>query len=78
MFDLCGDGVGLRVSRELELGARVFLVLTHNTGIVQAERLAQVVHVRPDGASWIVGCEFTSPLTQSELRCFQVQDFSGT
>lgn len=77
IIDLCSKGVGLRIHRKLDPGVTVSLTLKHATGIFQCERTARVVHAHPvEEGGCVIGCEFTAPLTPTEIRWFQVQDFS--
>lgn len=77
ILDLSTNGVGLRIHRKLEPGVTVTLTLKHATGIFQCERTARVIHAHAvEDGGWVIGCEFTVPLTQAEIRWFQVQDFS--
>jgi hypothetical protein len=70
--DLSALGVSFLASRRLELSALLELELCKEGRGVLHATLARVVHIEADVAStWLVGCAFTSELSDAELALFQ-------
>jgi len=68
VLDLSLTGIGILLSRPLEAGLQVMVVLKSATTKAHFEVPARVCHSsrQPDG-DWIVGCEFNVRLTDDEL-----------
>jgi len=67
--NLSGGGVALRLARRFEAGTVLAIdVQGRDESIVQT-LLARVIHVllQTDG-SWLLGCAFTNPLSQDDLK----------
>jgi hypothetical protein len=69
VLDLSVNGVGLLLSRPLELDTLVLIALEGTKGAGTFELLSQVARVTPqrDG-TWVVGCSFYTDLTEDELE----------
>ena len=66
VLNLSAEGVGLLLRRRFEPG--VLLAVEIAAGREGRSLLARVVHARPAGGGWLVGCRFLSPLDDDELR----------
>ncbi|HYV40135.1 MAG TPA: PilZ domain-containing protein [Gemmataceae bacterium] len=68
VLDLCLSGVGLLISRSVEVGLEVVIHLAAAAEKKILELPARVCHatLQPDG-DWVVGCEFVSKLTDDLL-----------
>jgi hypothetical protein len=63
------DGVGLLLSKRVEVGATVVIVVTNSARSFSRTLLVNVVHVTPQvGGTFLVGGTFSTPLTYDELR----------
>jgi hypothetical protein len=71
ILDLSLQGVGMQLSRPLEVGRQVLIVLRSTDGKTTRQFSAHVMHchAQPQG-DWFVGCELTTPLTLDELERF--------
>jgi hypothetical protein len=70
--DVSALGVGFLLARRLELSTLLEIELS-NRGMHQLI-LARVVHVEAHQAGlWLIGCAFTTELTDEELHLFQAQ-----
>ena len=66
--DVSAAGVGLLLGHAVAPGTVLLLQLGAYRPGHAFPRLARVVHARPRGDGyWIVGCQFTRPLTEAEL-----------
>jgi c-di-GMP-binding flagellar brake protein YcgR len=72
--DISAGGVGLLLSERLAPGSVVLIRLGDSLPEGAQTRLARVVHAtaRRSGA-WLVGCEFTPPLSEEELAAIRLQ-----
>jgi hypothetical protein len=57
------DGIGLVLSRRLEPGALLAVSLSNAARNIARTMLVRVVHVTPEQGVYLVGGEFTTPLT---------------
>lgn len=72
--DISVLGVGLLLSRQLEMGTLLEIELRRANGCPVRTVLARVVHVEAEEhGAWLVGCAFTTELTDAELRLFQAE-----
>jgi hypothetical protein len=65
--DVTLDGVGLILSRKVEVGSLLAVTLTNQTHGFVKHILVRVAHVTPVPGGHIVGGTFTPPLTYQEL-----------
>jgi hypothetical protein len=65
--DISMDGVGLLVPRRVEAGALLAVTLANTGRKFSKTVLVRVAHVTPQGGSYLVGGNFTVPLTYQEL-----------
>jgi hypothetical protein len=65
--DISMHGVGLLLNRRLEPGVMLTLVLENVARGFSKTVLARVAHVTPLGSSFIVGCNFVTPLSYQEM-----------
>jgi hypothetical protein len=65
--DVSMQGVGLLVSRRLEPGSLLTVVLANPVRNFSKTVLVRVVHVTALGASFLVGGTFVTPLTYQEM-----------
>jgi len=61
------NGIGLVVPNQFPRGALLALRL-QNVSTSHVVRLSRLIHIRPSGDNWIMGCAFTSPLSDEELQ----------
>jgi hypothetical protein len=68
IIDLSLGGVGLLLSRPLEMGLDLVLHLRSDSQKRKFELTARVAHAsrQPDG-DWVIGCEFLQPVTDDVL-----------
>ena len=67
ILDLSAQGAGLLIGRPLEAGATVNLRFTR-AGIAPLAVQARVAYCTGgDDGRWLLGCEFTRPLTDAQL-----------
>ncbi len=68
--DISTGGIGLSMCYPFRPGTFLSVNLKNREGVTQSV-LARVVHVRdlPDG-TWNIGCEFVTPMSNSELDIF--------
>lgn len=68
IIDLSLHGVGMQLSRPLELGRLVYLSIRSSDGLKVHELAAHVIRANPvPHGDWYVGCELVKPLTPDEL-----------
>jgi PilZ domain len=67
ILNLSLRGVGMQLTRPLEAGQHVDILIKSNDGLKLFEMPAQVMHCKPAHGDWQVGCELTIPLTADEL-----------
>ena len=68
VLDLSVRGIGLQISRRLELGTFLLVSVRSNDRSITFELYAQVVRCAPlPLGEWIVGCELAVPLTAEDL-----------
>ena len=65
--DVSMNGVGLLMSRRVEPGTLLAIVLANGPRGFNKTALARVAHVTPLGGSYLVGCTFVTPLTYQEM-----------
>ena len=66
--DLSTIGMGLVVSRRFELGTLLIVDLEDADHTSRSSMLVRVVRISQESkASWLLGCAFTTKLTESEL-----------
>jgi hypothetical protein len=65
--DVSMQGVGLLVTRRIEPGTLLAVVLANDLRTFNKTVLARVAHVTPVGGSYLVGCQFVTPLTYQEM-----------
>jgi hypothetical protein len=65
--DVSMQGVGLLVSRRVEPGTVLAVVLENPARTFSKTVLARVVHATPVGGTFLVGCTFLAPLTYQEM-----------
>lgn len=69
VLDSSAGGLGLLVNRPFENGTILSIELPCTGGHSSRTVLARVVHARgKQGSYWILGCAFTSQLTEEDLR----------
>ena len=61
------QGVSLLVSRRVEPGTLLAVVLENKSRGFNKTALARVVHVTAVGSTFLVGCTFVTPLTHQEM-----------
>jgi hypothetical protein len=61
------QGVTLLVSRRVEPGTLLAVVLANPPRGFSKTALARVAHVTAVGSSYLVGCSFVTPLTHQEM-----------
>jgi hypothetical protein len=62
-------GVGIVISRRLEVGAELTIELESMTDDFRRTVAARIVHRRPHkDEGWFVGCAFATPLAEEELQ----------
>jgi hypothetical protein len=64
LLDVSNTGVCLRLSRRFEPGTLLALGLAPDNGLA----LARIRHVRPRGSYWLLGCTWTTELSNEDLR----------
>jgi hypothetical protein len=63
------SGIRVLVNRPFMANSRVVIEPFQNKGIPSRTLEARVVYVdKHERAGWIMGCEFTGPLTQGEMK----------
>ena len=67
MRDVSMQGIGLIVSRRVEVGALLAVGLTNTARGFSKTVLVRVVHVTQSGGSFLVGGTFVNPLTYQEM-----------
>jgi hypothetical protein len=65
--DVSMQGIGLLVSRRVEMGALIAVVLTNKARGFTKTALVRVMHVTPLGSGFLVGGAFNTPLTYQEM-----------
>jgi c-di-GMP-binding flagellar brake protein YcgR len=71
IVDLSLTGVGMQLTKSMELGRHVMVVMRSNDNAKSMELAARVVHCHAlPHNEWHIGCEFTIPLTAEELEQF--------
>jgi hypothetical protein len=71
IVNLSLKGIGMQLSRPIELGRHVVIVMRNNDNTQTLEFAARIVHVHPlPHDEWHIGGEFTIPLTPEELEQF--------
>lgn len=72
--DLSALGVGFLSPRPVEQSTLLEIELCKPNRQTVRTLLARAVHVEPDGPGvWLIGCAFTSELTDAELRLFDAR-----
>jgi hypothetical protein len=71
LLDIASGGVGLLLGHRPEPGTVVLLQLPGPGPGDTHTRLARVVRTEPRGLNWIAGCEFTPPLSETDLAALQ-------
>jgi hypothetical protein len=68
VVDLSLKGVGLLLTRPLEIGTQIAILLKSATQKRSFELVGRVVHATLQASSdWLIGCELAKPLTEEEL-----------
>ena len=67
ILNVSRQGIGLKLPCELAPGHEVLIELPSKVAGKQKVVAAFVVHSKPDGGTWAVGCTFARPLAQEEL-----------
>jgi hypothetical protein len=69
IIDLSLKGIGMELSRPVELGHHVIISIRGNDGTKVYELSACIMHCNkvPQGETWYVGCELVVPLSPEEL-----------
>jgi len=71
IIDLSLRGIGMQLARPLELGRHLVIVIRNNDNTNSMEFSARVVHCHQlPHDEWLIGGEFTIPLTPEELEQF--------
>ncbi len=65
--DISMEGIGLLMSRQLEVGTILAVTLSNPARNFSKTVLVQIAHVTPQVGTYVVGGKFTSPLTYQEL-----------
>src|SRR5262245_18136197 len=65
--DLSLQGIGLTLSRKVEVGTTLVITLSNAAKSFTKTVLVQVVHVTPHTGGTLIGGTFTVPLTYEEL-----------
>jgi hypothetical protein len=65
--DISMDGIGLLMSRKLDVGVLLAITLSNPARNLTKTVLMQVMHVTPQVGTYLVGGKFTAPLTYQEL-----------
>ncbi len=67
--NLSGGGIALRLARRFEAGTVLAIDVQGRDERIVQTLLARVIHVllQNDG-SWLLGCSFTNPLSESDLK----------
>ena len=68
VLNLSTSGVCLAVSRQFQQGAVLFLKLPNPNKTYWCGRSARVMHTQSLPAKLLLGCQFTVPITESELH----------
>jgi hypothetical protein len=69
IVNIAPGGAGLVLSRSVNVGTLLNVELTARPGQTRRTYLVRVVKpARQDGANWFLGCEFTNPFSDEELR----------
>jgi len=68
VMNLSTSGVCLAVSRQFQQGAVLFLKLPNPNKTYWCGRSARVIHTQSLPAKLLLGCQFTAPITESELH----------
>ncbi len=68
--DVSPEGVGLVVTRRVEVGALLAVTLTNESRGLSRTMLVRVAHVTPQHGGFLVGGSFTAPLSYEELTKF--------
>jgi len=68
VMNLSTSGVCLAVSRQFQQGAVLFLKLANPNKTYWCGRSARVIHTQSLPAKLLLGCQFTVPITESELH----------
>ncbi|HZZ78499.1 MAG TPA: PilZ domain-containing protein [Gemmataceae bacterium] len=71
IVDLSQRGIGMQLTKPIDLGRHVVIVMRSSDNSKSMEMSARVVrhHELPHN-EWHIGCEFTIPLTPEELELF--------
>ncbi|VTR91932.1 : PilZ [Gemmata massiliana] len=68
--DVSLDGIGLVLTRRVEIGTLLALTLTNATQKLSKTVLVRVAHVTASHGGFLVGGTFAEPLTYQELTSF--------
>jgi PilZ domain len=69
VLDVSVTGIGFSTSRRFLSGTVLVIDVSDEAGQISRRLLARVVHARPKSKMrWIIGCEFTCPLSEQELQ----------
>lgn len=69
IIDLSLRGIGMEVSRPLEVGHLVMIAIRGHDGVTMHELTARVIHCEPLlQGNWSVGGELTAPLSADQLE----------
>jgi hypothetical protein len=71
LLDISSGGVGLLLGHRPESGTIVLLQLPGLGPGDTHTRLARVVRTEPRGPNWLAGCEFTPPLSETDLAALR-------
>jgi hypothetical protein len=71
IIDLSQGGIGMQMSKPLEVGRHIIVVLKASDNTRSMEFSARVVHCQPlSHEAWQIGGEFNAPLTPEDLDQF--------
>lgn len=78
VISLSANGLVLSVPRLFAQGTKMLLTLRHRTGTFQCERQARVTHAcRMPVNGWATSFQLLTPLSNDELRWFELKDFGS-
>jgi hypothetical protein len=68
--DLSMEGIGLIMTRKVELNSLLAVVLTNAQKNFSKTLIVRVMHVTAQSGTWLVGGIFSPPLTYDEFKNF--------
>lgn len=68
--DISLNGIGMIVTKKVAIGSLLMVELVNEARNIAKAMMVRVAHVTPVNGGFLVGGEFTNPLTYQELTSF--------